>query len=202
MKKIVVNIGTTERHENLYADEIVVYGRLIVNGIIRAKKIYGNGIIEADRIDAKVIVISRLEADYIAARKVIADEIFCDTAIVSVGIIAKDYIDAEHVKTTRLTSTLSRVNSVEANEIIRLLPKRSFFTAVFCSWFQEHFFLWRHSRVVKRDALAERPNPASKDPMDLELERTVNNFREKYRKGGYRLVLEAVSPEKREMRVV
>ncbi len=202
MKKIIINSGTTERHENLYADEIAVYGVLIVNGIIRAKRVYGNGIIEAGRVDANVIVMGRLEADHITARKLIANEIFCVTANVSVGIIAKDYIEAENVKTTRLTSTLSRIDTTEAHEIIRLLPKGSFFSAVLCSWFKERFHFWRHNRLVKRDAAAAKPNPVSKDPMDLELERLVNGFREKYRKGGYRVVLEAVAPEERTLKAV
>lgn len=196
MKKTFIPQGTTEKHENIFTDELVVNGRLIVTGVIRAKKIYGNGMIEAQRINANTIVADTLDTDHICAKKVIANKIFCLTATVSVGIIAKDYIEAQNVKTSRLTATLSQIDKTEANEIIRLTPKRNFITAVFCSWLQERFAVWRHSRVVKINATtATGSDSTAKDPTDVEFENLVKDYRDKYRKGGYRLVLEAVEAE-------
>ena len=198
MKKIYIPHGTIERHDNIYVDELIVNGRLIVNDVIRAKKIYGSGIIESQRINAGVIVADTLDAEYICAKKVIACKIFCATAAVSVGIIAKDYIEANTVKTARLTTFLSQIDQIEAGEIIRLAPKRSFAAALFCSWVVERFMFWRHNRIVKQNVAVKESTPpasASKDFADIQFERIVEDYREKYRKGGYRIVLEAVNGE-------
>ena len=114
MKKIIVPAGTIERHENIFADELVVQGRLIVSGVIRVKRIYGSGMIDARRIVAGAVVADVLEVNDICASKVIANKIVCVTATASAGIIAKDYIEALCVKTGRLTASVSRIETTEA----------------------------------------------------------------------------------------
>ncbi len=192
MKKVFIPQGTVEKYENLYADELVVKGLLIVTGIIRAKKIYGNGTIKAARVIANIIVTDTLEAEYICAKRLIASKVFCLTANVSVGIIAKDYIQAQKVKTTQLTAALSQIDSTEANEIIRLTPKKSFARTLFCSWIQVRFAVWRHNRIV--NPVAET-DAAMKGSADAAFDKLVDEYKKKYRKGGYRLVLEAVEAD-------
>lgn len=194
MKKIFIPQGTTEKHENLYTDELIVNGRLIVNGIIRARRICGRGVIEAARISANTVIADSLDVEHVCARKLIVNKLCCVTANVSVGIIATDYIEAQSVKTSRLTVALTNVDSIEANEIIRLRPKRSFIGAILGSWLVERFAIWRHCRLVNGHN-THLPTVAMKDTKDTELESVINSYREKVRKGGYRLVLEAVEAE-------
>jgi len=195
MKKIIVPAGTIERHENIFADELVVQGRLIVSGVIRVKRIYGSGMIDARRIVAGAVVADILEVNDICANKLIANKIICVTATASAGIIAKDYIEALCVKTGRLTATVSRIETTEASEIIRLLPKRSYIGAVFCSWVKERFMFWRHSRITRKKTSLTASELTSKEPSDIEFEKLMEGYREKYREGGYRLILEATDSE-------
>ena len=190
MRKMVIRKGIIERYDNIFTDEIVVKGRLIVTGIVRAKKIYGDGIIEAQRINAGSVVADILDVEHIVAQTVIANKILCTYAIVSVGIIAKDYIEAHSVKTARLIAAQSNIDVTEASEIIRSRPKRNFNSVIFFSWLFEHFAIRRHKCVVEKTVKKDERDPL--DKKDTEFENLIKSYREKYREGGYRLVLEAV----------
>ena len=193
MKRMHIPQGVTKRHENIFADTITLSGRLIVTGIIRANKIYGSGTIEAKRISAGTIVADTIDANHICATKMIANKVICLTAVASMGIIAKDYIEAQCVKTERLIAAQSLIDRTEASEIIRLKPKRSFAAALFCSWFAERFMFRRHTRIAKKKVDASATTTEPRIVSDSEFERIVGGYREKYRKGGYRLVLEAIA---------
>ena len=185
--RIFIYPGITERYDNVFTDEVIVKGRLIVSGTIRAKNIYGDGIIEARRINAGSVVANTVDAEHIVARQIIANKITCLYAIVSAGIIANDYIEARSVKTARLIASQSSIDVTEASEIIRLKPKRKFITVIFVSWLYERFALWRHSHAVKKKAKVN--NTVSKK--DSDFEDIIKSYREKYSEGGYKLVLEA-----------
>jgi len=199
VKKTYIAKGTIERHDNIYTDTLIVKGRLIVNGIIRAKRVYGDGFIEARRIIANSIVAGTLDAEHICAKKVIVDKVFCLTAIVSVGIIAKDFIEGHTIKTARLIAPISEIERTEVKEIIRISPKRSFIGSIFCSWLHERFAAWRYSRIAASapdSGSASKPKEAS----DIEFDLIINSYRKKYCQGGYRIVLEPVEekPKKAE----
>lgn len=195
MKKTFIPKGTAERHENIHTDELVVKGELTVNGVIRAKRICGNGIIIAKRIISDTVIADTIEVEHISAKRIIANRIFCITASASIGIIAKDHIHADCVKTTRLTSTISQINKTEANEIIRLSPKRSFIGTLFSSWVKERFAARRHKRILKKNPNVKPSDTDSGDLPSIEFETLMESYRTKYLKGGYKIVLEAVDTE-------
>ena len=201
MKKIYIAEGTIERHDNIYTDILIVKGRLIVTGIIRAKRVYGDGFIEAGRIVANSIVAGILDVDHICAKKVIADKVFCLTAIVSIGIIAKDYIEGHNIRTARLIAPISEIERTEAKEIIHITPKRSFIGSIFCSWLHERFASWRYNRIAASapdSGSASKPKEAS----DIEFDLIINSYRKKYSQGGYRIVLEPVEEKTKKAEAV
>jgi len=189
MKTLFIPSGTIMRHESVDAQQIIVKGTLLVDGDIRAKRITGDGTIAAAKIIARDIRTGVLEADEIVAKKVIADKIFCDNLYASVGIIARDYIEADEVRTHRITMTCSDIDKLDAREIVRVQPQHnSFLWMLFLSWCTERFAIWRNDRITEAKAFEAPP------VVDEETERTLEEYRHMCAKG-YRLVLEPAAPE-------
>jgi hypothetical protein len=195
MSKTYIPKGTTERYDSITADTLVVHGRLIVKGIVRAARICGKGFIEAGTVRASSVVIDTLDAERVIARTVIANKIMCVSADVSRGIIARDYIEAVDVKTGRLSASITNIERLRAKEIIDSSPKSSFLWIIFSSWVNERFVQGWHGRVAKKTSklsASVKSEPKEKNFHETLYDNLCEAYREKFVSGRYRLVLESV----------
>ncbi len=195
MARTYIPKGTVERYDSITADTLVVHGRLIVKGLVRAARIYGSGIIEAGTIRATSVVADTLDAERIIARTVIANKVMCVAADVSRGIIAKDYIEASDVKTGRLSSSITNVDKIRAKEIVETSPKSSFLWVIFSSWLSQKFAKRRHKRVARKHSTPHSLTgtaPTEKTFHEKLYDNLYGAYREKFITGKYRLVLESV----------
>jgi hypothetical protein len=201
MSRIYIPKGTIERYDNIVTGTLVVHGRLIVKGMIRAARICGNGIIEAGTVRSSSVVIDTLDAERVIARTVIANKIMCVAADVSRGIIAKDYIEAMDVKTGRLSAAISKIEKLRAKEIIETSPKSSLLWIIFSSWIIERFMQRRHNRVARKSSkpiTSDKTEPKEKTFHETLYDNLHEAYREKFNTGKYRLVLEYINTPRTE----
>lgn len=197
MKTMYIPKGTVMRYESINTDTLIVKGQLIVKGIIQAKRISGSGVIEAHKIIAHTIIADVIDVEHIFAKKVVANKVFCISSKVSFGVLAKDYIEAYNVETPKITITLSKIERIEANEIIRLVPKkRNFLGVLFVSWLQERFMTWLFERSISKKAEyhtnTDRESKAEFGKVmkaSADFDKMIESYKAKCSEG-YRLVLE------------
>lgn len=124
MKTVYVPRGETVKYDSLYTENLVVDGYLYVSGDIKATNVSGRGFISADTISADIIRIGELETVTITCGSLIAKRVQTSELYASESVAASCFLAAEIVRADRLTVSVSEINSVDADEIINLVPKR------------------------------------------------------------------------------
>ena len=222
MKATYIPKGKTVSYESLATDHLIVDGCLKTAYGVKAKTISGKGIVCAESISADVIRARELEANTIICKRLLADRVEAPEILASESAACSCYLSAAHVKTGRLTVTVSEVDTVEADEILHLsLRKRSMLGTLFAStlrvfWVRlclnkaataqaEHIRKAASPEPIQRResvsellsrAAAQEPNEhmAEHKPADEELNRFINLFK-LTRDLGYTLRLIPGTPE-------
>lgn len=216
MKTIYIPKGEVVHYETLSTEHLIVEGTLEVTRGIHARKIDGAGIIHAGTVKAESIRIRCLETSLTICRCLIASVVECPEVYASDSAVVSCFFSAAYVETGRLTSSISEIDEVKAQQIINLPTRqRSLLGTLLASWWRA---LWLslfaypvRSNVVDapyrpdmsesqpEEAPAEQEAEASEpteraEPFDEELSRFVNMFR-LARESGYTLKLIPGTPE-------
>lgn len=215
MKTVYIPKGETVQYESLSTERLVVEGCLKTAYEVKAKTISGNGVICAEAISADVIRARELEANAIICKRLIAQRVEAPEVFASERAVVSCYLSAAYVNAGRVTVALSEVDTMNAQEVIHLVPKKRGLLGTLIASALRAFWtrLTAPSRPVmdaeytpvsedgepspagETAAPAEQPDsPGAEEPLDEELNRLVNLFK-LARKSGYTLRLIPGTPE-------
>jgi hypothetical protein len=148
-KTIYIAKGEIARYESLTCQDVIVSGCLTVTGGITAKRISGSGIIRANVIKADSVVADDVTAGDIITNRLAVKRLSAVSAHAAESMAVSCYLEAGYVKTPMAILADADVEDMQADEIVRLSPKRhSLYGALLLSSLKT-FFTWL--RVTVKD---------------------------------------------------
>lgn len=124
MKTVYIPRGESRNYTCLITDNLIVNGHLNVENELKAKHISGCGVIAAGRVSADEITADEIETSSIVCARLMAKRVSAAEVFASDCAVVSCFLEASYVETGRLTTALSEVGEVEANEVIQLAPKK------------------------------------------------------------------------------
>lgn len=124
MKTLYIPKGESRTYETLAIDRIVVHGELNVANGIKAKRVTGHGFLTAGSISADVIAVDDVEAARITCKRLLAKRVYAAEVYASDSVVTSCSLTAAYVETGKLTTALSEIDEVRADEIVNLRPRR------------------------------------------------------------------------------
>lgn len=124
MKTIYIPKGETVCYESLETERLVVKGCLKVAYGIHAKSILGNGYLDAQTIYADDIRAREIEAGSVICKRLVAEQVQTPELIAGDCAVVSTFLSAAYVKAGKLTVAASEVDTVEADEVVNLRPKK------------------------------------------------------------------------------
>lgn len=124
MKTMYIPIGETVAYESVVTENLVVHGCLNVTYGVKAKHIYGNGVIHAGTIAANTIRADDLECSTITCDKLIARRVSAVELFASSSAAVSCFLSAAYVETGCLTVAISEISEIKADEVVNLKPKK------------------------------------------------------------------------------
>ena len=123
MKTVYIPAGSTCRYETLVTDNVIVHGHLHVTNGLKAKHISGRGFITAGEVSADIVDVTELECGTVICRRLLAQRVSCNEAMISESAAISRFFSANYVKASSLTVAVSEIGEAEAEEIVHLTPK-------------------------------------------------------------------------------
>lgn len=123
MKTVYIPKGKTVHYESLVTDHLVVKGCLDVTYGIKAKTISGSGVTRAGSVEADSIRMDSLEAATIICKRLIAKRVQAPEVFASESAVVSCFLSAAYVETGRLTTAVSEIDVVKADEVVNLAKK-------------------------------------------------------------------------------
>ena len=124
MKTVYIPRGESRSYTCLITDNLIVNGHLNVENELKAKHISGCGVIAAGRVSADEITADEIETSSIVCTRLMAKRVSAAEVFASDCAVVSCFLEASYVETGRLTTALSEVGEVEADEVIQLVPKK------------------------------------------------------------------------------
>ena len=124
MKTLYIPKGESRTYETLAIDRVVVKGELNVAYGLKAKRITGRGYITAGSISADVIAADDVETARITCKRLMAKRVYAAEVYASDSVVTSCSLTAAYVETGKLTTALSEIDEVKANEVVNLRPRR------------------------------------------------------------------------------
>ena len=147
MKTVFIPKGETVRYESLTTEHLVVMGCLQVVDGIKAKTISGSGVIRAGTVSADRICLDEVEAAAVICKRLTAKRVMVPEVFASESVAVSCFLSASYVETVKLTSALSELQEVKAQEIVHLpTKKRSLFGTLLASVLRS---FWTRLRAKK-----------------------------------------------------
>lgn len=149
MKTVFIPKGETVRYESLTTEHLVVMGCLQVVDGIKAKTISGSGVISAGTVSADSICLDELEAAAVICKRLAAKRVMAPEVFASESVAVSCFLSAAYVETVKLTTALSELQEVKAQEIVHLpAKKRSLFGTLLASALRS---FWTHLTARKHN---------------------------------------------------
>ena len=123
MKTVYIPAGATYNYETLVTDDVIVHGHLHVTNGLKAKHISGRGFITAGEVSADIVDVTELECGTVICRRLLAQRVSVNEALVSESAAVSRFFSANYVKAPSLTVAVSEIGEVDADEIVHLMPK-------------------------------------------------------------------------------
>ena len=124
MKTLYIPKGESRTYETLAIDRVVVHGELNVANGVKAKRVTGHGYLTAGSISADVIAVDDVEAARITCKRLLAKRVYAAEVYASDSVVTSCSLTAAYVETGKLTTALSEIEEVKADEVVNLRPKR------------------------------------------------------------------------------
>ena len=124
MKTLYIPKGESRTYESLAIDRIVVHGSLDVKNGLKAKRVTGHGYVTAGTISADVISVDEVETARVTCKRVMAKRVYAAEVYASDSVVVSCSLTAAYVETGKLTTALSEIDEVRADEIVNLRPRR------------------------------------------------------------------------------
>ena len=136
MKTVYIPAGATYNYETLVTDDVIVHGHLHVANGLKAKHISGRGFITAGEVSADIVDVTELECGTVICRRVLAQRVSCNEAMISESAAVSRFFSANYVKAPSLTVAVSEIGEADAEgnrafdaEAARHAPDAAFFKA-------------------------------------------------------------------------
>ena len=123
MKTVYIPAGATCNYETLVTDNVIVHGHLHVTNGLKAKHISGRGFITAGEVSADVVDVTELECGTVICRRLLAQRVSVNEAMISESAAVSRFFSANYVKAPSLTVAVSEIGEADADEIVHLTPK-------------------------------------------------------------------------------
>ena len=124
MKTLYIPKGESRTYESLAIDRVVVHGSLDVATGLKAKLITGHGYVTAGTISADVIEADDVETARVTCKRLMAKRVYAAEVYASDSVVASCSLTAAYVETGKLTTALSEIDEVKADEAVNLTPRR------------------------------------------------------------------------------
>ena len=123
MKTVYIPAGATYNYETLVTDDVIVHGHLHVMNGLKAKHISGRGFITAGEVSADIVDVTELECGTVICRRLLAQRVSCNEAMISESAAVSRFFSANYVKAPSLTVAVSEIGEADVDEIVHLTPK-------------------------------------------------------------------------------
>lgn len=124
MRTLYIPKGESRTYESLAIDRVVVHGSLDVATGLKAKLITGHGYVTAGTISADVIEADDVETARVTCKRLMAKRVYAAEVYASDSVVASCSLTAAYVETGKLTTALSEIDEVKADEVVNLRPRR------------------------------------------------------------------------------
>ena len=123
MKTVYIPAGATCNYETLVTDNVIVHGHLHVTNGLKAKHLSGKGFITAGEVSADVVDVTELECGTVICRRLLAQRVSVNEAMISESAAVSRFFSANYVKAPSLTVAVSEIGEADVDEIVHLTPK-------------------------------------------------------------------------------
>lgn len=123
MKTVYIPAGAASHYETLVTDDVIVHGHLHVTNGLKAKHISGRGFISAGEVSADVVDVAELECGTVICRRLLAQRVSVNEAMISECAVVSRFFSANYVKAPSLSVAVSELGEADADEIVHLTPK-------------------------------------------------------------------------------
>lgn len=191
MKSIYIPAGESKSYEYLVADNLVVEGHLNVENGLKAKYISGHGVITAGSVSGDVIVADEIETAAIVCKCLMAKRVVAAEVFASESAAVSCYLSAGYVETGKLTTAISEISEVKADEVIHLQSKkrsmmltlflsslRSFWLAITAPMEEAEDAAYEAAESVTEDNSRDRTEPVEDDPLREKIGQIVRDYLE------------------------
>ena len=124
MRTLYIPKGESRTYESLAIDRVVVHGSLDVATGLKAKRLTGRGYVSAGTISADVISVDEVETARVTCKRVMAKRVYAAEVYASDSVVVSCSLTAAYVETGKLTTALSEIDEVKADEVVNLTPRR------------------------------------------------------------------------------
>ena len=170
MKTVYIPAGATYNYETLVTDDVIVHGHLHVTNGLKAKHISGRGFITAGEVSADIVDVTELECSTVICRRLLAQRVSCNEAMISESAAVSRFFSADYVKAPSLTVVVSEIGEADGEEIVHLTPKpRGMVLTLLFSRLRTFWLRLTASRTLgkfeqpRTEAPAEEPTDTPKD---------------------------------------
>lgn len=123
MKTVYIPAGATYNYETLVTDDVIVHGHLHVTNGLKAKHISGRGFITAGEVSADIVDVTELECGTVICRRLLAQRVSCNEAMISESAAVSRFFSANYVKAPSLTVAVSEIGEADVEKLVHLTPK-------------------------------------------------------------------------------
>ena len=219
MKTVYIPKGESRTYENLVTDVVIVHGHLHITHSLKAKKIIGKGAVDAGDVSADIVSLDDLDCARVTCKRLLAKRVNSAEVFASDSVAVSCFLGSAYVRTGKLTTAISEIDVVDAEEIVNLKPHkhgmlftllvsnlRSLWVSLTCSDAEDDAMDAQYEAVrekkeldpmpVTREEIARtvREIMAQEEEEDFELKRVIAQFK-LLRKQGLTLKVIPGTPE-------
>ena len=164
MKTVYIPAGATYNYETLVTDDVIAHGHLHVTNGLKAKHISGRGFITAGEVSADVVNVTDLECGTVICRRLLAQRVSVNEAMISESAAVSRFFSANDVKAPSLTVAVSEIGEADVDEIVHLTPKpRGMILTLLLSMLRT---FWLRLTASRPQGRFEKPRTESEEPSD------------------------------------
>ena len=123
MKTVYIPAGEAYHYETLVTDNVIIHGYLNVTNGLKAKHISGRGFLLAGEVSADTVDINELECGTVICRRLLAQRVSVNEAMISESAAVSRFFSANFVKAPSLTVAVSEIGEADVDAIVHLTPK-------------------------------------------------------------------------------
>ena len=124
MKTVYIPKGESRTYENLITDVVIVHGHLHTTHNLKARKIIGKGAVEAGDVSADIVSLDDLDCARVTCKRLLAKRVNSAEVFASDSVAVSCFLGSAYVRTGKLTTAISEIDVVDAEEIVMLKPHK------------------------------------------------------------------------------